>query len=313
MKLYAEQTTSSPRQSLNLPFAHRPRETVRETTVQTDALLGGLTDAQLEAGKASSGPIALDEFIWKNLDDAPGLLQESFQLRYEAYCERQKFLDASEYPERYERDQFDRNSLHVGIIHDQTQVMTATARIVYGKSQFDAPPLPLYEHCSVDRKYQNFLDKTRYVGEISRFVMSPAALDRILEFTSREQEGPVGQGPSSKYRVSLPAILTLYKSIYQASRINGIAVLVAAMEQSLRRLVTRFRFPFHQIGPEVDYFGPVAPFLLDLDELDDVLFDEAPWLLAEFYRGLEDYNPQTVWITEHAGSEAGQLLADAAA
>ena len=48
------------------------------------------------------------------------------------------------------------------------------------------------------------------------------------------------------------------------------------------------RFPFRQIGEEVDYYGAVAPYVLDLDELDAVLTERLPWLLAEFRAGLDD-------------------------
>jgi N-acyl amino acid synthase of PEP-CTERM/exosortase system len=277
------------------------RETIREQPVHARALLATLTDTVV--GKQSDKRVDLDEFSWRSLGDAPQLLRESFRLRYQSYCERQKFLDASNYPDGCEYDEFDRHSLHVGVMHDKTNTMAATARIVYRKNSFHTLKLPLYDHCSVHDEFHDFLEKTQYVGEISRFVMSTEAVDRIVECSSPQSLSPADPSNSARLKASLPAILTLYKSIYQISRINGIAVLVAAMEQSLRRLVSRFRFPFHQIGPEIDYYGPVAPFLLDLDELDDVLFDEAPWLLAEFYRGLEGHDIQTVWSMPRQYSE----------
>jgi N-acyl amino acid synthase of PEP-CTERM/exosortase system len=242
-------------------------------------------EANPPTGGRDAGEHRFDDFEWVDLDKDPRLLRESFRLRYEAYCERQGFLDPSEYPDGLERDAFDDDSSHIGVVHRATGLLTATARIVYGPAFSGASPLPLSGHCTLTEPAEGLLNQTRYVGEISRFVLSSPAIATI-----------VSRHPAAELRrSSLSAMLTLYKSIYQTGRITGTAVLVAAMEKSLRRLVTRFSFPFHQIGPEVDYFGPVAPFLLDLDELDDVLFDEAPWLLAEFYDGLEAHNVQTEW------------------
>jgi hypothetical protein len=90
-----------------------------------------------------------------------------------------------------------------------------------------------------------------------------------------------------------------------------VRVLVAAMEQSLRRLFARFHFPFHQIGPSVDYYGPVAPFLLDLDELDGALYEKAPWLLAEFYEGLDSLDLDAVALTANRVSACSSFVREA--
>jgi len=258
----------------------------------------GLVDTEFLQRPDSSGrsqkrgEVALDQFRWRDLDNSADSLRETAELRYMAYCVERSFLDSTQYPDGIEWDEFDARAFHVGIFHGSTGLMTATARIVGAD---DEGLLPLHQHCVVDGKYQAFLQDVHNVGEISRFVMSRAALDGICAASASAQGPDGGSKPVSKQELCLPAILTLYKSIYQTARRNGIPVLVAAMEQTLRRLVNRFHFPFRQIGPEVDYFGPVAPFMLDLDELDDVLFDEAPWLLAEFYRGLDGKQLQTVW------------------
>jgi N-acyl amino acid synthase of PEP-CTERM/exosortase system len=274
--------------------------TVRATGIADPAFLIDAASAQ----RARSNQIALEKFLWRSLDNSPGLLSKSFELRFSSYCEGQEFLNASDYPDRKEFDEFDKNSLHIGVIHGQTDIMTATARIVVTEASKLESSLPMYSHCTIDKKYQDFLSEVGHVGEISRFVMSREAIDHISGLDGGAKRGTAAAEAASKFQHSLPAILTLYKSIYQSCRLNGIPVLVAAMEQSLRRLVSRFSFPFHQIGPEVDYFGPVAPFLLDLDELDDVLFDEAPWLLTEFYRGLDGPSFQTAWYAKNAEKSA---------
>ena len=39
---------------------------------------------------------------------------------------------------------------------------------------------------------------------------------------------------------------------------------VVAREPSLQRLVSSFAVPFRPIGPLTDYYGPVAPYLVEL-------------------------------------------------
>jgi hypothetical protein len=46
-------------------------------------------------------------------------------------------------------------------------------------------------------------------------------------------------------------------------------------------------FPFRQVGPVSDYFGPVAPYVMALDELERVIEGGLFPLLAGFMVGLE--------------------------
>ena len=81
--------------------------------------------------------------------------------------------------------------------------------------------------------------------------------------------------------------MTLYKAMYQTSKRRGITNWMAATERSLQRLVTRSGFPFRQIGPETDYYGPVSPYLLDLSEFDaNIMSGQFPPLNG-FMDGLE--------------------------
>lgn len=81
--------------------------------------------------------------------------------------------------------------------------------------------------------------------------------------------------------------MTLYRELYQGSKRHGFTHWVAATERSLQRLVTKYRFPFVQIGPETDYFGMVAPYMMDLAHFDaEILSGQVP-ALRNFLVGLE--------------------------
>lgn len=75
-------------------------------------------------------------------------------------------------------------------------------------------------------------------------------------------------------------LLSLYRQMYAFSLNNGIRYWYAAMERSLARVLTRMNFGFRQVGPPTDYYGPVAPYLADLRELEARVGKSNPALLA---------------------------------
>jgi hypothetical protein len=62
---------------------------------------------------------------------------------------------------------------------------------------------------------------------------------------------------------------------------------LAATEPSLQRMLARHGFPFKRIGPDSDYFGPVAPYRMDLAEFDQVILSGRFPVLDAFVTGLE--------------------------
>jgi N-acyl amino acid synthase of PEP-CTERM/exosortase system len=70
--------------------------------------------------------------------------------------------------------------------------------------------------------------------------------------------------------------------MYRYSRKNGIRYWYAAMERSLARSLDKMGFRFVPIGPQVDYYGPVTPHMVDLDELNERLKQENRFLAAWF-------------------------------
>src|SRR5215207_9063767 len=63
------------------------------------------------------------------IDDSPQLLETSHRLRYQAYCLERRFLNADDYPDQLEFDDFDPESVHVGVLGVDGQ-LAGTARIV---------------------------------------------------------------------------------------------------------------------------------------------------------------------------------------
>jgi N-acyl amino acid synthase of PEP-CTERM/exosortase system len=79
--------------------------------------------------------------------------------------------------------------------------------------------------------------------------------------------------------------------MYRHSRQNGIRYWYAAMERSLARSLEKMGFKFVPIGPQVDYYGPVTPHMVDLNDLDERLKRENKFLAAWF-----NDEPIPLWI-----------------
>jgi N-acyl amino acid synthase of PEP-CTERM/exosortase system len=90
-------------------------------------------------------------------------------------------------------------------------------------------------------------------------------------------------------RSTFPTVIRLYRMMYHAVKRRGIVQLIATMESTLHRSLRILRFPFYELGPEVDYYGPVRPYYLNVDELDRRLVWACPDLLRYFNAGLEPH------------------------
>jgi N-acyl amino acid synthase of PEP-CTERM/exosortase system len=72
--------------------------------------------------------------------------------------------------------------------------------------------------------------------------------------------------------------------MYAYSLQHGIRYWYAAMERALARMLVRMNFGFQQVGPAIDYYGPVAPYVADLRVLESQLGRLNPPLLAWMQR-----------------------------
>lgn len=231
--------------------------------------------ALVEHGRFPASP----RFHGVELDEHPALLTESYRLRFQVYCRERRFLDANRYPDGLEIDTFDQHAVHLGVV-DDWGTLVATARLVRRTSD----GLPMFGHCSVLRRHPVLADPDAPLVEVSRLAVSRASVAHAAETgagTSRVD------GKTRRRSARFEMITVLYREIYQASKRHGFTHWLAATEPSLQRLLTKFRCPFIQVGPLTDYFGLVAPYLLEVTEWDaEILRGDAP-ALSSFFDGLE--------------------------
>jgi N-acyl-L-homoserine lactone synthetase len=201
--------------------------------------------------------------VGRRIDNDPELLAASYRLRYQVYCVERAFLRAADYPDQQEHDEFDRYSLHLGVIDHDGELM-ATSRLI----EVSVFGLPLFRHCQVFPNHADVFRPTYRFAEVSRLCMSRQLANQ---------------------RAVIP---TMYKALYQFSKRAGYTHWLVATERGLHRLLTNFGFPFKPIGPQIDYFGPVVPYLMDFQEFDQILLSGARPHLATFFDGLEpEFHP----------------------
>jgi hypothetical protein len=103
--------------------------------------------------------------------------------------------------------------------------------------------------------------------------------------------------------------LALAKAIYQATKRLSATHWIVATETSLQRLLAHYGFPFRAIGPECDYGGRVSPYLMNLEQFDQVILSRRVPELDDFVVGLEpQYGPVATSITHPFG--VGDALCD---
>lgn len=212
-----------------------------------------------------------------------GALKDIFALRYEVYCIECGYLPPEQFQNGLESDEYDDHSVHF-TAHNLNNEVVGTLRLV----RPDAPPGFPYERYCNQLFGDVVLPPREKCAEVSRLVVRKnyrrRTGDSLAGIAARvETRRHETRDTSMDRRSDTPQILLgLYRTAYRHSLQAGIRYWYAAMEKSLARSLARFEFVFTPIGVETDYYGPVAPYLADLRELENRLRKHNPELLAWF-------------------------------
>lgn len=185
-------------------------------------------------------------------------LDRVFRFRHQVFCRELRFWDPANYPDGRERDEFDRQAIHYALYDAAGNIASSLRLIVRG-------PYPLEEHCEL---YADAPDLALLsVAEISRVaVASRYRRHKGLPVERAQTPLELGQGAGDR-RAEL--VVGLYKAMLQDSIELGLTHWMAAMERSLYRVLRSLGCEFAPVGPEVDYSGPVRPYLADIRRLQN--------------------------------------------
>jgi N-acyl-L-homoserine lactone synthetase len=204
-----------------------------------------------QAATASSEPaggLQVPGFLPRTISDDPALLEQSYRLRYQVYCVERKYLNAGDYPDGRETDDFDKDSVHVGAI-DSCGQLAGTARLIKPNPR----GFPMFQHCAFFPEMRTLDQPDTVAVEVSRVSISRHCA-RLRDRRNRKEP-----------------FLTLVKSIMQGAKRAGATHLVGATDAAFHRWLVHNGLPYRVAGPEVDYYGPVAPCIMSLHELDEVI------------------------------------------
>jgi N-acyl amino acid synthase of PEP-CTERM/exosortase system len=215
---------------------------------------------------------------------SPDRLQEAYRLRFQVYCHECHFLKESDYPQGYETDEFDPFSAHFGAFDSEDRMVGSVRLILPCASRF-----PIEEHCPALEVDRNLIPREN-CAEVSRLTISKLyrrrANDGLYYEPQVEDKKIQGRGGPFTRRMR-PMAFGLYRAMYQESKRTGILYWFALMEKSLWKLLNIHGLAFRPIGPEVDFFGMVTPYLADIRELEKGVYSKFPEFHEYFMTGLE--------------------------
>lgn len=184
-------------------------------------------------------------FHARTIDGDSGLVEQSYRLRYQVYCVERGFLDPANYPDGREVDEFDAHSVHLGVF-DADDHMIGTARLIKPNPH----GFPMLRRCA-------------FFPEVMRPDAPHVAPVEVSRLAINRQY--------MRHRRLTEPLCDLVKAMVVGARQVGANHLIAASEASLARRLVHFGFPYRIGGPTADYYGPVAAYLMNLDELDQIV------------------------------------------
>lgn len=202
-------------------------------------------------------------------------MREVQGFRFQIYCRECKFLPEEDYVDGLEHDTFDESSAHFYALNLRKELV-GCVRLVTAPSNAG---FPFYAHCP-DVLPGIVLPPAAESAEISRLMVHSAYRRRRGDTLAGVTILDESLATEKERRDKSPQILlSMYRQMYLYSVSTGIRYWYAAMEKFLARSLAMFGFDFRQVGPEVDYYGPVATYVADLRELEASVAKTNPYLL----------------------------------
>jgi N-acyl amino acid synthase of PEP-CTERM/exosortase system len=205
------------------------------------------------------------------------------RIRYRVYCEEFNYEDAEVFPDKIEKDAFDKRSVHCLITHKSKNVPAGCVRLVLTNGD---EQLPFEKFCagSLDTQYfeTNPIDRQK-LCEISRLAVDPAFRRRSGEKATRFG-GLNDLDFSEKEQRTFPLIaVSSYLAATALGELSGCTAAIAMMEPFLPKLLSRSGVNVERVGLDVDYHGLRAPYIVTLDETLYKMLPELKELYCEIH------------------------------
>ncbi len=215
--------------------------------------------------------------------DSSKLFEAIYRLRYQVYVKEWGFEKPEDHPEGLEKDDYEQRSRHVYAYTGEEDNVIGTARIILPSDSL----FPLQENFDIDNRL--FSNPCHKVAEISRLAISKdfrrRAIDHVLfnkDKTCSEdliQYQKMVKIENERRKCEHELVLGIYLLIYLESVRLGLTHWCAVMARGLYVILARWGIPFNQVGPEKEYHGIRAPYVVSLKDLETSLMKKNPDLL----------------------------------
>ncbi|MBF0532577.1 MAG: PEP-CTERM/exosortase system-associated acyltransferase [Candidatus Omnitrophica bacterium] len=223
----------------------------------------------------------IEPFLFKKIDFTDkAMMDRLYQLRFQVYGEECGFINQADYPDGRESDEYDSQSVHFAAM-DTSGEMIGTVRLIMPGPRV----LPIQKHCP-DLKIGNAALPQIQFAEISRLIISRRLRRRRDDgqfYESQVSDYIFSDDDGQQYmRRAKPMAFGLYRELYRESKRIGITHWYTLMEKSLWLLLRIHGFSFSPIGPEVDVYGPVRPYIGKIEQMEEEVAKKFPQFFTYF-------------------------------
>jgi N-acyl amino acid synthase of PEP-CTERM/exosortase system len=222
--------------------------------------------------------------------DNAKLFEAIYRLRYQVYVTEWGFEKPEDHPEGLEKDNYDRHSRHVFAYTAAVYNVIGTARIILPANSL----LPIQENFNIDMTLFN--NPNNKIAEISRLAISKdfrrRAIDRAIFNKDKTYKEDLAQHQESmasvedeRRKFEHELVRGIYLMIYRESIRLELTHWCAVMARGLYVILARWGIPFEKVGPEKEYHGIRAPYVLSLEKLETSLDKKNPDLLQQARHG----------------------------
>ena len=204
------------------------------------------------------------EVILADTDEAREI---NYQLRYQVYCLEEGFEAHENFPDRMERDEWDKNSVHFIVRSKKSKEWVAAMRLVLPRQE----NLPIENLCSIDpRVMPSNYDEN--IAEISRICVRGTFRRKRQSIIEHGDDSIVGTCPDGKAAAGQlrtrksEIMLGLLRAASVYSREHNISNWFFLTTPALARLINQMNVQLIKIGSVCLHRGKRVPFMADLRE-----------------------------------------------
>lgn len=214
--------------------------------------------------------------------DTDELLTIVYRLRYQVFCVEHGFLDASFYPDKLEKDNYDNHSSHVLLRFRSSGDYIGSVRLILFNPLQPEKQFPVELYTQTDSTLCNIKALPRQqIAEISRSLVVKqfdrrkgerrgSKLEESTENTVTVIKDRRSSDRRSSDRRTTPHLsLLLMAGVMRMSAKYNIKYWLSATEPALNRLLGYYGLDFNPIGPPINYHGIRRPYYA---KVEDVLY-----------------------------------------